>query len=331
MIRVHAFFANKTDQLFLLLLNSGFNRFVYTLLILYCLDIINIATGTLLPLGILYGPLLFLSISKSIEKEFVWVHLVPFVSLFTLRLILYLNVCSFEFSYYIFLYYLALIASLLSYSKMIQSERKKNEHLNVDQEDLITELTYVFVLTSFMIFISIIDLFYIFDFTFTPLFIFIGLQIVGILLIIRYIVSGRKKSASGIAELKEPPAALYKNFTLDDERVEKYRQVIFSYFEESDYYLSAEFTLDSLSQELEIPKHHLSQYFSIHLKKNFYRLLAEYRIRYAVIKLEKENNLKIESIAYECGYSSKTSFNKWFKEIMNCTPTEFIAKLDYNK
>jgi len=36
-----------------------------------------------------------------------------------------------------------------------------------------------------------------------------------------------------------------------------------------------------------------------------------------------QGKLKIESLAYSCGFNSKTSFNKYFKEKTGFTPSEY--------
>jgi AraC-like DNA-binding protein len=64
--------------------------------------------------------------------------------------------------------------------------------------------------------------------------------------------------------------------------------------------------------------------FNDYLGKSFYRIIAEYRIENAICILkEKGDSLTIEALAYESGFSSKTSFNKYFKEITGYLPSEY--------
>ena len=57
--------------------------------------------------------------------------------------------------------------------------------------------------------------------------------------------------------------------------------------------------------------------------KSFYVLVSEYRINYAKEILKEDNNITIESLAYECGFNSKSTFNKYFKEQTGYSPSEY--------
>ena len=45
-----------------------------------------------------------------------------------------------------------------------------------------------------------------------------------------------------------------------------------------------------------------------------------------VAKLLRETDLEVQTIAYECGFSTQTNFNRHFKRLMGCTPTEYRIK-----
>ncbi|MGF1925655.1 MAG: helix-turn-helix domain-containing protein, partial [Bacteroidia bacterium] len=86
-------------------------------------------------------------------------------------------------------------------------------------------------------------------------------------------------------------------------------------------------SIDLISRELDIPKYHFSQLFNVHIGTNFYTFIAERRIEYALKKLsEEQGKLKIESLAYQCGFNSKTSFNRYFKQITGFTPLEYLSR-----
>jgi AraC-like DNA-binding protein len=65
----------------------------------------------------------------------------------------------------------------------------------------------------------------------------------------------------------------------------------------------------------------------MYFSKNFYQLIAEYRIAYAIKVLDEGRDIKIESLAYECGYNSTSSFNKYFKEMNGLTSSEYRNRL----
>lgn len=98
---------------------------------------------------------------------------------------------------------------------------------------------------------------------------------------------------------------------------------IIQYFESSDEYLDTSFSLDHLAKEVEMSKHQLSEVINHDMNTNFYQLLAQYRIKHAKILIEKKQNLTIEAIVDECGFSSKSTFNKYFKYFVGQTPSGY--------
>ncbi len=64
------------------------------------------------------------------------------------------------------------------------------------------------------------------------------------------------------------------------------------------------------------------------LGKSFNQLINEHRITHAIelMKLSKFKNYTIEAISMEVGFLSKSSFNRSFKNIKKCTPSEYRKK-----
>jgi AraC-like DNA-binding protein len=52
-------------------------------------------------------------------------------------------------------------------------------------------------------------------------------------------------------------------------------------------------------------------------------MTAEYRVEEAKKLLKEKQNIKVEEIAEQVGYNSKSSFNTAFKKITGLTPSEF--------
>ena len=70
-----------------------------------------------------------------------------------------------------------------------------------------------------------------------------------------------------------------------------------------------------------------SRYFKRINKKTFSRYVMEIRIGYAC-KLLMENKYNVSTVCYESGFKNVSNFNRQFKVIMNCTPSEYIDKHD---
>ena len=61
------------------------------------------------------------------------------------------------------------------------------------------------------------------------------------------------------------------------------------------------------------------------LQKNFTNFINEYRINAVIRHFENPdyNNITLLGIAYDCGFNSKTTFNRVFKKLTNKTPLEY--------
>jgi AraC-like DNA-binding protein len=90
-------------------------------------------------------------------------------------------------------------------------------------------------------------------------------------------------------------------------------------------YLNERITFKEISEELNLPYHHLSLVINNLLKKNFYNFVNEYRIQEVLNILNKCKNetVNILTIAFKCGFNSKSAFNRVFKKITGTTPSGY--------
>jgi AraC-like DNA-binding protein len=88
-------------------------------------------------------------------------------------------------------------------------------------------------------------------------------------------------------------------------------------------FLKTSFSLPDLATQLKITTHQLSQVINDGLGKSFFEMAAEYRIEEAKRLLKEKANIKVEEIAEQVGYNSKSSFNTAFKKIVGMTPSEW--------
>jgi AraC-like DNA-binding protein len=97
-------------------------------------------------------------------------------------------------------------------------------------------------------------------------------------------------------------------------------------------YLNSDFNIRDLAKLANTTIHKLSQVINESFQKNFYELVNEYRIREVegMLKDPAYNNLKIISIAYDCGFNSKSAFYIAFRQYTGITPTEYRKKLQLN-
>jgi len=127
-------------------------------------------------------------------------------------------------------------------------------------------------------------------------------------------------------EVKERGMApAYSRQRLGEKKEMEYVERILSYMEEHKPYLEPELTVQDLADMLNVPAARLTMVLNIHLKKNFYQFINTYRVKYAagLMRDPAMANENILTIALEAGFNSKTSFNTYFKRIMNMTPREY--------
>ena len=120
--------------------------------------------------------------------------------------------------------------------------------------------------------------------------------------------------------------AKYKRSGLGENEMQRILRLLLKYMEEYKPYLKNNLTIYDLSEEINIPKHYISQVINEKLHKNFYTFINEYKVKEFKKRLldPQNSNFTILSIAFESGFNSKTGFNTIFKKIEKLTPSEYL-------
>lgn len=92
---------------------------------------------------------------------------------------------------------------------------------------------------------------------------------------------------------------------------------------EKDLYKNPNLTLQDLSIELNISSHQLSQFLNNNLSKNFTSFVNEFRINEACKIMTSNDKLTLESIGYDVGFNSKSTFFAAFKKHTGTTPLNY--------
>ncbi|RZJ54534.1 MAG: helix-turn-helix domain-containing protein [Flavobacterium sp.] len=93
--------------------------------------------------------------------------------------------------------------------------------------------------------------------------------------------------------------------------------------QEKELYRNPNLTLHHLSQELNISNHQLSQFLNNNLGKNFTTFVNEFRINEACRIIILNDKLTLESIGYDVGFNSKSTFFSAFKKHTGTTPLNY--------
>jgi len=118
----------------------------------------------------------------------------------------------------------------------------------------------------------------------------------------------------------------YAKSGLNEERASEIYANLLRLMDDSTSYKNEELTLVELSRILQVHPNHLSQVINEMEGKNFYNYINSLRINEFInlASLPENKKYTIISLAYDCGFSSKSTFNKQFKLHTGKTPTEFF-------
>lgn len=94
-------------------------------------------------------------------------------------------------------------------------------------------------------------------------------------------------------------------------------------------YKKPDLTLDHLAARLKVHPNYLSQALNEQDGRNFYDFVNSYRLEEfkRLLSDPKNRNLTLLSLAFDCGFNSKSSFNRHFKKVTGRTPSEYFSSL----
>lgn len=92
-------------------------------------------------------------------------------------------------------------------------------------------------------------------------------------------------------------------------------------------YLDPQLSLDKLATLLSVSKHFLSQMLNDNMNVGYKELINHHRINEACKLIESNPHYNLDSIAYEVGFNSKSTFYTLFKKSKGLTPSQYRAQL----
>ena len=303
------------------------------------------------PLLFLFGPLLYLYIgSLTIEnfrlKPKSFTHLIPFVVICIHRSLV--NVVPITSSsdltenpHYIYnkIYYSFFILSLLVYwflsLKLVLNHRKNIPYHFSNYTPRNTLNWSIFVLSLFLIFfIADFSMYYIRKilqieipvFTLLP----VNLTLFTFIIILfgtnQTVIYPGIKNAQKEDFLKDENSVLKSDRKLlNEKQKETLSETVNQYLKDKKPYLNPEYSLQMMADDLSISREKLSYLINSGQQKNFYKLINEFRVEEVKKKLLNPNfkHYTVLGVGLDCGFNSKTSFNRIFKEETGLTPSEY--------
>lgn len=115
----------------------------------------------------------------------------------------------------------------------------------------------------------------------------------------------------------------YATKRIDDKEAASLIKALTQLMQEEQLYKDTDIKLQKVAKRIEVTGHKLSQLLNDNLGKNFTTFVNDYRIEEAKKLLENNHKFTLETIGFEAGFSSKSSFYGTFKKVVGMTPSEY--------
>ena len=159
--------------------------------------------------------------------------------------------------------------------------------------------------------------------------IFIGHMAMNINLIFLFIMSAQKISSLDTEKMEEKKIS----YQISENMAVNYWKTLMAYMDTHKPYLDENCSLHSLALQTNIPEYQLSKLLNIHGGKSFADFINDYRVKEAVIYLQdrSEQQKKIDTIALECGFGSRSTFYRAFEKVYSVSPAIYRKQYDTNQ
>lgn len=114
--------------------------------------------------------------------------------------------------------------------------------------------------------------------------------------------------------------------TITNEDALRYKQLVEEFFKKNEPFLNVDYSLEQLVIDINLQRYILSAFINREYGMGFREFLNRYRIEYLIRHKDKPEwqNYTLEAIAAECGFKSRMTFIKNFKQITGKSPSEFF-------
>lgn len=331
------FFTGFHLVLFYLHFNNDYTKFPFLL-------------GLEIPMPLVQGPFLYLYTcaltNNNTYKKYNFAHFIPFV----LTLILLIPFFSLSFEEKIAIYknegkgyeellaviYIAIILSgllyaLLSLQKLSQHRKNIPNQFSYIEKINLRWLSYL-ILGSSIIWVVVIfyDDPYIFSTVVLYLFFigYFGIKQVGIFTNKTIVENNETEilKLETVAPENQAEKIKYEKSGLGDTTLWALHKKLTQLMQEEKLYKNPELTLTELSQKLNVHANVLSQVINSVEQKNFYDYINYQRVEEfkKIIVLPENQKFTLLSLAFECGFNSKTAFNRNFKKVTGLSPSDYL-------
>ncbi|MDQ0595202.1 AraC-like DNA-binding protein [Chryseobacterium ginsenosidimutans] len=119
----------------------------------------------------------------------------------------------------------------------------------------------------------------------------------------------------------------YRTSVLSQDYVTNTNNRLIELLKNKKIYTKEDLSLDDVSNMIHISKNHLSQCISEGLHTTFYDLINKYRIEAFIEQINQNPELQISELYFHCGFRSKATFYKYFKQETGVNPNDYRKKI----
>lgn len=123
----------------------------------------------------------------------------------------------------------------------------------------------------------------------------------------------------------------YSKFRIDNNLIKEYYTDLIAIMKVNKLFKNPYLSLLDLADAVGIPRFYISVVLNKYAGITFYDFINNYRIEEAkrIMRDPYSKEKNIIDIAFESGFNSKASFNRYFKKITNSTPSDFLKQCRY--
>ncbi len=135
-----------------------------------------------------------------------------------------------------------------------------------------------------------------------------------------------KRETEELTSEEDPESSKYQKSTLSEQDAGWIHERLERLMLEQKPFKNPDLTLNELARSLEVHPNHLSQVINSRVKKNFYELINDRRVEEFIhlTGQPESQQFTLLSLAHDCGFNSKASFNRNFKKYTGLSPREYL-------
>jgi len=310
--------------------------------------------GLILPLPILHGFFLYFYTLQTTTNRFpgikvILLHLIPFFLLASLAIPFYLLPGEEKVQVYLnqgrgYEWYGAIQIALfltvgLTYSivSILQIKKHRKQMLNVFSGTEKKTLIWLEWMSYGLGGIWLLSLFFDDQVIFSGVVLFVlFIGVFGVSQTPVFFTTQHENKAEGVGKriegvLKDTPSdsqasEKYQKSGLTEDDASRLSDSLETFMSVNKPYKNPDLTLDELAALIQVNPYQLSQVINSRVGKTFYHYINSYRINefLKLAALPESSRFTYLGLAYDCGFQSKTTFNKYFKIVTGKTPSEYF-------